>query len=82
MPGFAYLDDLPDELRLPRRDAPRNRVPSGSVAIAGRRTAVYPFETPGGWHLIGRTDAELWRIDREPPALLRPGDLVRFERVA
>jgi KipI family sensor histidine kinase inhibitor len=82
MPGFAYLGDVPEELRLPRRDSPRTRVPAGSVAIAGRRTAVYPFDTPGGWHLIGHTDTPLWRTDDEQPALLRPGDVVRFEPLA
>ena len=82
MPGFAYLGDLPDELRLPRRDTPRTSVPAGSVAIAGRHTAVYPATTPGGWHLLGRTDVAPWDIDRDPPALLRPGDRVRFEPVA
>ena len=55
-PGFAYLGELPAALELPRLDTPRRRVPAGSVAIAGRQTAVYPQATPGGWHLIGRTD--------------------------
>lgn len=81
MPGFAYLGDLPDSLVLPRRETPRQRVPAGSVAIAGRRTAVYPTTTPGGWHRIGRTDVRMWDMDRDPPALLRPGDRVRFEPV-
>ncbi len=78
VPGFAYLGELPEELRLPRRDEPRTRVPAGSVAIAGRQTCVYPAETPGGWHLIGRTDVRLWLARRDPPALLAPGDRVRF----
>ncbi len=77
-PGFGYLGLLPAELELPRRDDPRTRVPAGSVAIAGRQTAVYPSSTPGGWHLIGRTEAVLWDISRDPPALLSPGDRVRF----
>lgn len=77
-PGFAYLGPLPEALRLPRREVPRGRVPAGSVAIAGAQTAVYPSATPGGWHLIGRTDARLWDATREPPALLMPGQLVRF----
>jgi KipI family sensor histidine kinase inhibitor len=80
-PGFGYLDGLPEGLRLPRRDTPRTRVPAGSLAIAGRQTAIYPASTPGGWHLLGRTSARLWDIQRDPPALLRPGDLVRFEPV-
>ncbi len=54
------------------------RVPAGSVAIAGRQTAVYPFSTPGGWHLIGRTPAHLWDLRQEPPAILRSGERVRF----
>lgn len=82
MPGFGYLGELPEALRLPRRATPRTRVPAGSVAIAGAQTAVYPTSTPGGWHLLGRTDLRLWDIDRDPPALLRPGDRVCFEPVA
>jgi len=78
VPGFAYLGTLPEVLALPRRSEPRTRVPAGSVAIAGRQTAVYPFSTPGGWHLIGRTDEPLWDLDRVPPARLRPGQSVRF----
>ena len=81
MPGFGYLGDLPEALRLPRRDTPRAQVPGGSVAIAGRHTAVYPSSSPGGWHLLGRTDIRPWDIHRDPPALLRPGDQVRFEPV-
>jgi KipI family sensor histidine kinase inhibitor len=77
-PGFAYLGELPAELELPRRDTPRPRVPAGSVAIAGRQTAVYPLETPGGWHLIGHADARLWNPHRQPPSMLAPGDRVRF----
>jgi KipI family sensor histidine kinase inhibitor len=77
-PGFAYLGTLPPELALPRRAEPRTRVPSGSVAIAGRQTAVYPLETAGGWHLIGRTDIRPWDLERDPPALFAHGDRVRF----
>ena len=77
-PGFAYLGVLPPELEVPRLGTPRQRVPSGSVAIAGRQTAVYPQATPGGWQLIGRTEAELWNPSREQPALIRAGDTVRF----
>jgi KipI family sensor histidine kinase inhibitor len=77
-PGFAYLGPLPEVLALPRRPEPRPRVPAGSVAIAGRQTAVYPFSTPGGWHLIGRTPAHLWDLRQEPPAILRSGERVRF----
>lgn len=77
-PGFPYLGLVPAALELPRRVTPRVRVPAGSVAIAGRQTGVYPFESPGGWHVIGRTDAALWDSLREPTALLAPGDRVRF----
>ncbi len=78
-PGFGFLGELDPALRLPRRSSPRTRVPAGSVAIAGAQTAVYPLETPGGWHLIGRTDLVMFDRERNPPALLRPGDRVRFE---
>ena len=78
VPGFPYLGVVPAPLDLPRRATPRVRVPAGSVAIAGRQTGIYPFSTPGGWHLIGRTEAPLWDIRREHPALLAPGDRVRF----
>lgn len=77
-PGFAYLGTLPEALQVPRRDSPRPRVPAGSVAIAGRQTAVYPLSTPGGWHLIGRTDARMWDIERDPPQLVSAGRQVRF----
>jgi len=78
VPGFPYLGVLPVELELPRRATPRVRVPAGSVAIAGRQTGIYPFPTPGGWHLIGRTDTPIWDARRDPPALLDPGARVRF----
>ncbi len=77
-PGFAYLGELDPALQLPRRDAPRVRVPAGAVAIAGNATAVYPLSTPGGWHLIGSTTLRLFDPTREPAALLRNGDRVRF----
>lgn len=81
-PGFAYLGDLDPALRLPRLEVPRPRVPRGSVAIAGAQTAVYPHETPGGWHLLGTTALALFDARRDPPALLRAGDRVRFEPIA
>jgi KipI family sensor histidine kinase inhibitor len=77
-PGFAYLGELPEAIATPRLTTPRVRVPAGSVAIAGRQTAVYPFESPGGWQLIGRTSVVLWDVTREAPALLTPGARVRF----
>jgi inhibitor of KinA len=81
VPGFAYLGELDPSLVLPRRSTPRQRVPAGSVAIAGAQTGVYPLETPGGWHLIGRTDLRMFDPVRHPPALLAAGDVVRFAPV-
>ncbi len=78
VPGFAYLGPIDPSLVLPRRASPRTRVPAGSVAIAGAQTGIYPAETPGGWHLIGRTAAALFDPRRAPPALLAVGDRVRF----
>ena len=77
-PGFPYLGDVDERIALPRRTVPRPRVPAGSVAIATQYTAVYPQETPGGWHIIGRTPARFFDIAATPPALLAPGDTVRF----
>ncbi|WP_433266290.1 5-oxoprolinase subunit PxpB [Actinosynnema sp. CS-041913] len=78
-PGFAYLAGLPGALHQPRLDSPRTKVPAGSVGVAGEYTAAYPRSTPGGWRLIGHTDAALFDPEREAPALLSPGDRVRFE---
>jgi len=80
-PGFAYLGDLDASLILPRRATPRVRVPSGSVAIAGAQTAVYPLQTPGGWHLLGTTPIAMFDANRETPSLIRAGDMVRFIRI-
>jgi len=81
LPGFAYLGDLPKQLRLPRRSTPRAQVPQGSVAIASDMTAVYPLESPGGWHLIGCTPVALWDMGRQETPLFQPGDQVRFKPV-
>lgn len=81
LPGFPYLGDLPAALALPRRAEPRVRVPAGSVSIATSLTAIYPFESPGGWHLIAATPIRLFDPGRTPPALLAPGDAVRFEPI-
>ncbi|MEW6048324.1 MAG: 5-oxoprolinase subunit PxpB [Bacillota bacterium] len=79
MPGFAYLGGLDPALWTPRRPAPRVRVPAGSVGIGGQQTGIYAIDgTPGGWHIIGRTWLPLWDAARKRPALLRPGDRVRF----
>ena len=80
-PGFAYLRGIDERLHVPRRDSPRTSVPAGSIGVAAGYTCVYPSASPGGWHLIGRTSAALWDVDRDPPALLHPGRAVRFRRV-
>jgi KipI family sensor histidine kinase inhibitor len=80
-PGFAYLTSDDPELVVPRRSTPRTRVPAGSVALAGPYSGVYPRESPGGWQLVGRTDAPVWDVTRERPALMLPGDQVRFVAV-
>ena len=81
LPGFAYLGGLPPSLATPRRPTPRTAVPAGSVGIAGAQTGVYPLESPGGWQIIGRTPLHLFDPEREPPALLRAGDRVKFTAV-
>nr|WP_260462022.1 allophanate hydrolase subunit 1 [Streptomyces lateritius] len=77
-PGFGYLTGLGERYEVPRRATPRTAVPAGSVALAGPYTGVYPRSSPGGWQLIGTTDAVLWDTRREPAALLAPGTRVRF----
>ena len=78
VPGFAYLGELPEALVTPRLATPRKRVPAGSVGIAGNQTGVYPFATPGGWRLIGRTPLAMFRAERDGLSLLSIGDRVRF----
>jgi KipI family sensor histidine kinase inhibitor len=78
LPGFAYLGSVPEQIAAPRMETPRARVPAGSVGIAGRQTGIYPLESPGGWRIIGRTELSLFDPTCDPPALLRPGDRVRF----
>jgi KipI family sensor histidine kinase inhibitor len=86
-PGFAYLVGGDERLDVPRQSEPRTRVPAGSVALAGEFSGVYPRESPGGWQLIGRMSNNsadtrpLWDVDRDPPALLRPGMWVQFREV-
>jgi biotin-dependent carboxylase-like uncharacterized protein len=81
-PGFAYLVDGDPRLRVPRRSSPRPRVPAGAVGLADEYSGVYPRSSPGGWQLLGHTDVALWDLDRDPPALLRPGLRVRFTDAA
>ena len=78
VPGFAYMGRVDPSIVMPRHRVPRERVPAGSVGIAGEQTGVYPIETPGGWQLIGRTRAKMFDSDRTPASLVAPGDLVRF----
>ena len=80
-PGFPYLFGLDRALHVPRRDSPRTRVPAGSVAIGGAQTGIYPRELPGGWHIIGRTPLALFDAGRAAPALLAPGQRVRFRAI-
>ncbi|MEO5882712.1 MAG: 5-oxoprolinase subunit PxpB [Caldimonas sp.] len=82
VPGYPYMGDLPEALVLPRRVDPRTRVPAGSIAIAGAMTAIYPLESPGGWHLIGTTPIKLFDHTLPRPALFSPGDKVRFEAIS
>jgi KipI family sensor histidine kinase inhibitor len=77
-PGFGYLTGLPSDLHVPRRNTPRTRVPAGSLGLAGPYAGIYPRASPGGWQLVGRTDAVLFDVERDPPALLRPGTRVRL----
>ena len=81
-PGFGYLIGGDERLHVPRRSEPRTKVPVGSVGLAGEFSGVYPRQSPGGWQLIGRTSAELWDVDRDPPALLTPGKWVQFREVS
>lgn len=81
-PGFAYLSGLPEALTTPRLQAPRAKVPQGSVGIGGNQTAVYPFATPGGWRLIGRTPLAMFRRDQARMSLLQIGDRVRFRPIS
>src|SRR5262249_15643609 len=80
-PGFPLMGDLPRPLALPRRADPRVRVPAGSVSIATTLTAIYSYESPGGWHLIGTTPIRLFDRQRAPPALFAPGDTIFFQPI-
>jgi inhibitor of KinA len=81
VPGFPFLSGLARQLATPRRDVPRKEIPSGSVAIGGAQTGIYPLRSPGGWNLIGRTPLKLFDPTKDPPALLRAGDCVRFRAI-
>jgi inhibitor of KinA len=81
VPGFPFLAGLPKKLATPRRDAPRKKIPPGSVGIGGAQTGIYPLRSPGGWNLIGRTPLRLFDPQKNPPALLRAGERVRFRKI-
>ena len=81
LPGWPYLGDLTERLALPRRQSPRVKVPMGAVCIAQRMTGIYPLESPGGWHLIGRTPVRMFDPRRPDPVLLSPGDQVRYTAI-
>jgi len=82
LPGYPYMGDGPEALSLPRRETPRVRVPMGSVCIAFRQAGIYSLESPGGWHLLGRTPVRLFDPRRQNAVLLAPGDKVRFEPIS
>lgn len=79
--GFPYLGVVDDVIATPRLKTPRIKVPEGSVGIAGKQTGIYPREAPGGWRIIGRTPLKLFDPTKDPPALLKPGDTVRFKPI-
>jgi inhibitor of KinA len=81
VPGFPYMASVDPRIAIPRRPTPRTRVPAGSVAIAAGQTGIYPRETPGGWHLIGRTSVKPYDASRAEPFLFKPGDRVRFHPI-
>jgi inhibitor of KinA len=81
LPGFAYMGEVDKRIAAPRKPVPRLKVPKGSVGIAGRQTGIYPFESPGGWQIIGRTNMELFTPDDETPCFFAPGDHVKFYQV-
>jgi inhibitor of KinA len=82
VPGFVLLLGLPPELETPRKDNPRLKVPAGSVGIGGAQTGVYPFESPGGWQLVGRTPLKLFNLNAETPNIVGIGDEIRFEQIS
>lgn len=77
-PGFPYLADINKKITTPRKKKPRQKIPAGSVGIAGEQTGIYPLESPGGWQVIGRTPIELFNPKSSPPSLLKSGDEIRF----
>lgn len=82
LPGFLYLGGVPDELRIPRKAAPRARVPEGSVGLADRQTGIYPQDSPGGWNILGKCPIPLFDPHRDPPSFIALGDGIRFRAVS
>jgi inhibitor of KinA len=82
LPGFPFMGDVVTELQIPRRQEPRTKVPAGSVAIAGQQTAIYPWESPGGWNILGRCPLPLFDAHRLRPTLLGPGDRIDFQIIS
>jgi inhibitor of KinA len=78
LPGFAYMGETDERIRVPRLEKPRAKVPKGSVGLAGAQTGIYPLESPGGWQIIGRTSIEMFTPDAETPSRLKAGDIVKF----
>lgn len=78
LPGFAYMGEVDAQIAVPRKETPRLKVPKGSVGIAGNQTGIYPFDSPGGWQIIGKTETEMFTPNDENPTFLRAGDLVKF----
>jgi inhibitor of KinA len=81
LPGFSYMGEIDERIAAPRKDAPRLKVPQGSVGIAGRQTGIYSLESPGGWQIIGRTNVELFTPNAESPTFLQAGDSIKFYEV-
>ena len=81
LPGFAYMGEVDGKIATPRKTSPRLKVPKGSVGIAGKQTGIYPFESPGGWQIIGKTDVELFTPNSDSPTFLQAGDTVKFVAV-
>ncbi|MGC8466538.1 MAG: 5-oxoprolinase subunit B family protein [Acidimicrobiales bacterium] len=82
LPGFAYLTGLPQHYAVRRKATPRTALSAGSVGLAGAYCGIYPRSSPGGWQILGQTEFEPWRIDRDPPGQIMPGDKVRFSEIS
>ncbi|MFK5891245.1 MAG: 5-oxoprolinase subunit PxpB [Flavobacteriaceae bacterium] len=82
LPGFPYLGGLPKELHAPRKSQPELHIAKGAVGIGGQQTGIYPQDSPGGWHIIGKTPLSLFDVSNNPPCLLKAGDKIKFEPVS